>query len=369
MNRFLCQLNGTIFDNSTGLQLTQKLSDISMYILPILALVGNSITLLVILSNSQFNRSSFSVYIKAMAISDTFVLIFKLISYQNKTAKYFYFSSLCTILIFLSEASGLFSIWIIVSITIERTLAVLFPLHKKKFISVYRARFIVLIIGISTIIFSSRVLIIPIDTSIEQKRLCHPMNGWHYYRRVNKTITEFVYCYIPLTIVIIGNLLTICTVKRSVVQRHDMLRNSTYEQKRQMNLNETQLMFMLLIVTLMFIVYFVPFTIIELIQLWGLPFGICFTQKSFEIYIIIRSLSELLRDLNFCTNFIIYCISGRRFRYALISLFKRLHRQSSLTSQNFEINRIRSDYLLNKKYCEHRPNHLSARNTMEETQF
>ncbi len=134
MNRFLCQLNGTIFDNSTGLQLTQKLSDISMYVLPILALVGNSITLLVILSNSQFNRSSFSVYIKAMAISDTFVLIFKLISYQNKTAKYFHFSSLCTILIFLSEASGLLSIWIIVSITIERTLVVLFPLHKKKFI-------------------------------------------------------------------------------------------------------------------------------------------------------------------------------------------------------------------------------------------
>jgi len=369
MNRFLCELNGTILHNSTRLQFTQKLGDISLYILPILALVGNSITLLVILSNPQFNRLSFSVYIKAMAISDTFVLIFKLISYQNKTYKNFYFSSLCTILVCCSEACALLSIWIIVSITIERTLAVLFPLHKKKFISVYRARFIVLIIGISTVIFSSRVLIIPIDTSIEQKKRCHPVHGWHYYRRVNKAITEFGYCYIPLTIVIIGNLLTICTVKRAVVQRHDMLRNSTSEQKRQINLNETQLMFMLLIVTLMFIVYFVPFTIIEIIQLWGLPFGICFTQKSFEIYMIIRSLSELLKDLNFCTNFIIYCVSGRRFRYALISLFKRVRRQSSLTSQNFESNRNRSDYLLNKKYCEHRPNHLSTRNTMEESQF
>jgi G protein-coupled receptor 139 len=355
-------------DNATAFQFTEQLNDISMYILPILALVGNSITLLVILTNPQFNRSSFSVYVKAMAISDTFVLIFKLLSYQNKTSKYFYFSSLCTILIFCSEASVLLSIWIIVSITIERTLVVLFPLHKKKFVSVYRARSIVIIIGILTIIFSTRVLIIPIDKSIEHIRRCHPMPGWQSYRRINKTITEFGYCHIPLTIVIIGNLLTICTVKRAVVQRHDMFRNSTYEQKRQMNSNEKQLMLMLLIVTLMFIVYFVPFTIVEIIQRWGLPFGICFTQKSFEIYMIIRSLSELLKDLNFCTNFIIYCVSGRRFRYALISLFKRLHRRSSLTSINFDSNRNRSDYLL-KRYCEPRTNYLSARNTIEESQF
>jgi len=368
MNRFLCEPNGIILDNSTAYQFSQKLGDISMYLLPILALAGNSLTLLVILYNPQFNRSSFSVYVKSMAISDTLVLIFKVLSYQNKTSNIFYFPSLCTILIFCGEASVLLSIWIIVSITIERTLVVLFPLHKRKFVSAYRARFTILIIAILTIIFSARILIIPIDISIEQKKRCHPMPNWDSYRRLNATITEFGYCYIPLTIVIIGNFLTICTVKRAVIRRHDMLISNPYQQKRQTDLNEKQLVLMLFIVTLMFIVYFVPFTIINVISRWGLPFHLCFTQKSFEIYLIIRALCILLKDLNFCTNFIIYCVSGRRFRHALILLFKRLHPQSSLTSQNFESNKYRSDYLL-KKYCEPRHNHFSAKHTIEESQF
>lgn len=367
MNRFMCELNGTVIDNSPGYQFSTKLGNVSMYLLPILALAGNSLTIFVIIFNSQFNRSSFSVYVKAMAISDTSVLIFKLLSYQNKTSSY-YFPSLCTILIFCGEASVLLSIWIIVSITIERTLVVSFPLHKNKFVSTYRARFTVLIIAISAIIFSARVLIIPIDQSDGQKRRCHPLPSWRVYRRLNITITEFGYCYIPLTIVIIGNFLTICTVKRAVIRRQDMVTNNSSKQKRLMDSNEKQLMLMLLIVTLMFIVYFVPFTITNVISRWGLPFNLCFTQKSFEIYFVIRSLSELLKDLNFCTNFIIYCVSGRRFRYALVLLFKRLHRQSSMNSQNFDSNRNRSDYLL-KKYSEQKPNHLSTRNTMEESQF
>jgi hypothetical protein len=368
MNRFLCEPNNLTLGNSTAYQFSQKLGVISLYILPILALAGNSLILLVVLSNAQFKHSSFSVYVKSMAISDTSVLIFKFLSYQNKTSKSFYFSSMCTILIFCAEASVLLSIWIIVSITIERTLVVLFPLDKNKFVSVYRARFTVLIIGILTICFAARVLIIPIDKSIKQERRCHPMSNWVSYRRINLTINDFGYCYIPLTIVIIGNCLTICTIKRAGIRRHDMLIENWTKQKRRIDSNENQLLFMLFIVTLMFIVYFVPFTIINVISRWGLPFNLCFTQKKFEIYTIIRALCELLKDLNFCTNFIIYCLSGRQFRSAFISLFKSFRRQSSLSSNNLELKRNHSDYLL-KRYSEQRLIHLSSRNATEESQF
>jgi G protein-coupled receptor 139 len=368
MNRFLCEPNSTVYDNSTVSQFSQKLVLTSVYILPVLALAGNSLILVVILNNAQFNRSSFSVYVKSMAISDTFVLIFKLASYLNKESKK-YFPSLCTILPFCSEASVLLSVWIIVTITIERTLVVLFPLHKNKFVSTYRARFTVMIIGIVTIIFSIRLLIIPIDTTIQQTKRCHPTSQqWISYRRVNKIITEFAYCYIPLAIVIIGNLLTVCTVKRAVIRRHDMLTNNSYQQKRQSDSSENQLMLMLLIVTLMFIVYFVPYTITSVISRKGLPFHRCFTTEGIKIFFLIHRLSELLKDLNFCTNFIIYCISGGRFRRALIMFLKNVYRRSPLNSQSFENNRNRSDYLL-KKYSERRTIHLSAKNTIEESQF
>ncbi|CAF1079327.1 unnamed protein product [Adineta steineri] len=336
MNRFLCDPHDLMLNNMTAFKFSQKLSNISIYVLPILALVGNSLTLLVVFNNIQLNHSSFSVYIKSMAISDTLVLLFKFISYQNKESKY-YFSSMCTILIFCGEASVLLSIWTIVAITIERTLVVLFPLHIKKFVSVYRARVLTTIIAILTIIVSARLLIIPIDTSVKQTKRCHPQLNWHSYRQLNMTITQFGYIYIPLPIVIIGNLLTICTVKKAVIQRHDLLTHGN----RSTQSNENQLMLMLLMVTLMFIVYFVPFTLTNIISRWGLPFNICFTTKAFEIYIILRALCEFLKDLNFCTNFIIYCISGRRFRHAFYSLHKCNTQQSINTSQYSETNKDR----------------------------
>ena len=85
-------------------------------------------------------------------------------------------------------------------------------------------------------------------------------------------------------------------------------------------------------------------------------------------FILTHRFAELLKDLNFCTNFIIYCISGRRFRYALVSLIKRIHGRTSFHSPSMDKNRFRSDYLL-KKYCDGKPVPLSTKNTMEESQF
>ncbi|CAF2885332.1 unnamed protein product [Rotaria sp. Silwood2] len=326
MNRFLCEPNSLMFNSSAAFHFSQTLSYTSIHALPIIALATNSLILLVVLTNSRLNRSSFSVYVKSMAISDTLVLVLKLISFENKTSKAFYWPSMCTILVFLSDASTLLSVWIIVLITVERALVVLFPLRIKKFISSCRARILIVLITIMSLIFSTRVLFIPIDVSLEQKKRCHPISSWQKYRQLNATITEFTLCFIPLSIVIIGNCITLHTVKRAVFRRHQTLTNHVYHRKRHYEANENQLMLMLLIVTLMFTVYFLPFTIINVILRWGLPFGLCFTQKSFEAYLIIRSLCEFLKDLNFCTNFMIYCISGRRFRYAFFSLIRRCHR-------------------------------------------
>lgn len=367
MNRFLCEKNSLTSSNSTSSQLSQKIVFISIYALPILGLAGNSLILLVILGNTHFKRSSFSIYVKSMAVSDTFVLTFKFFSYINKETKYYY-PSLCTILTFCSEASVFLSVWIIVSINVERTLVVLFPLHKKKFVTASRARMIVIIIASLSILFSIRLLIIPVDTSSNQSKRCHSTSlKWITYRRVNKIITEFFYCYIPLTIVIIGNILAVFAVKRAVIRRHDFLTNNSYRKERRFEAHENQFMLMLFIVTIMFIIYFVPFTITSVITRTGLPFGICFTKRMMRNFILTHRFTELLKDLNFCTNFIIYCISGQRFRYALVSLIKQIHGRTSFHSLSV-YNRIRSDYLL-KTYCDGKIVPISSKNTMEESQF
>jgi hypothetical protein len=140
-----------------------------------------------------------------------------------------------------------------------------------------------------------------------------------------------------------------------------MLLEKSDQQKRTMNSNKNQLTLMLLIVTIMFIVYFVPFTIINIISRVGLPFKLCFTPESIEIYATIRAFADCLKDLNFCTNFIIYCVSGRRFRHGFFSLFKIFKRQLSFTSRDLESQQNRNDFLLKIR--------LSRKNTIEETNF
>ncbi len=367
MNRFFCDANGSIFNSSTGYHFSQTLGHISIYMLPILALAGNSLIILVLLTNSNLNRSSFAVYVKSMAVSDTLVLVLKLLSFENKTSKIFYWPSMCTILVYLSEASVLLSVWTIVLITIERTLVVLFPLHIKAFVSAWRARVLITLLALLSLIFSARVLFIKIDVSPGQNRRCHPISEDQRYRKLNATITEFAYCFIPLSIVIIGNCVTLNTIKRALYQRNEILTNHTYHQKQQSKTNENQLMLMLLIVTLMFMVYFLPFTIMNIILRWGLPFGLCFTPQYFGNYLIIRSLCELLKDLNFCTNFIIYCISGRQFRYALFSLVHRRRSQLFSSVRLQDITKQCSERLLQqstRKTCL-----LTSKQTFVESQF
>ncbi|UJR30541.1 hypothetical protein I4U23_018071 [Adineta vaga] len=367
MNRFLCPENRITANASTANQFFQTTTFISIHVLPILALAGNSLIILVILTNSQLNRSSFSVYVKSMAVSDTLVLVLKLLSFENKTSKYFYRPSLCTGLVFLSDASVLLSVWTIVLITIERTLVVVYPLHIKKFVSACRARLFILLIATCSVLLSARILILQIDNSPNPKIRCQPLDAWQSYQKVNGTITEFLSCFIPLTIVITGNFITLYTVKRAVFQRHQILTHQSSIQKRQVDTNENQLMLMLLIVTLMFIVYFVPYTITNVILRWGLPFGSCFTRQAFEAYLYIRSLSELLKDFNFCTNFIIYCISGRRFRYALFSLIRRRKSQLATSTRYQDSSRQRGERVLQQS--SRKLYNLSQKQTYEESQF
>lgn len=370
MNRFICDPDNLALNNSSIHSFSQKLSDISLYILPILALAGNSLTLLVFWTSTQLNQSSFSVYVKSMAISDTLVLLFKLFSYLNKTLKSIYFPSLCTVLVFCCDASALISIWIIVFITIERTLVVLFPLHTKKLVSVCRARILIVTIAVVMVIFSARTLFVPIETNTDQKKRCYPSADWQSYIKLNATISEFTYCYIPLTIVVIGNIITLYTVKRAGVHRQRVLTNNSYRKKEHItNLNENQLMLMLFVVTLMFIVYFVPYTITNVIARWGLPFHLCFTQKMFDVYQVIRAFSVLLKDFNFCTNFIIYCISGRRFRYALIALIRGQPEPLNGTSRYGENSRQIGQRLLQMNSERRSMRALTRVNTMEESQF
>ncbi|CAF0892563.1 unnamed protein product [Adineta ricciae] len=369
MNRFLCNPNDAPSNISSAQQFFQVTSFISIHALPVFALAGNSLILLVILTNSQLNRSSFSVYVKSMAISDTLVLVLKLLSYENKTSKLFYWPSLCTGFVFLTDTSVLLSVWTIVLITIERTLVVVYPLHIKKFVSVRRARMFIFLIATCSIVLSARVLLLSIDVSPSQKNRCQPEANWYGYYKVNGTITEFVSCFIPLTIVITSNCITLYTVKRAVFQRHQILSHQIATQKRPLDTNENQLMLMLLVVTLMFMVYFLPYTITNVILRWGLPFGLCFTRRAFEVYLYIRTLSELLKDLNFCTNFIIYCISGRRFRYALFSLIRRQKKRMSSTVKYQENSRQHGDRPLQHSTSTRKFNNLTQKPTYEESQF
>ncbi|CAF0872644.1 unnamed protein product [Didymodactylos carnosus] len=318
MNRYMCNdTSPNSYLNATAYVIQIKLVLASIYVLPVISLIGNSLTIIVLQTNQQLNRSSFAVYAKTLAISDTLVLFCKLLSYENKRHQR-PFKFLCIAFQFLAESAVLVSVWTVVLITTERAIIVLFPLHIKKFISGYRARVLVILSAVLITISSSRLLVIKMDKNINTR--CQPRQEWIRYIEISLRITEFAYIYIPLTIITVGNCLSCWTLRRALNERRSILKSAIYKHKR-LETNENQLIIMLFIVTVMFIFYFMPFTVMRIIPRTGL-FGKCFTSSGFSSYLLIRTLCEFMKDLNFCSHFFIYCISGRSFRNALGSLIR-----------------------------------------------
>ena len=119
---------------------------LNMYGTPVIILIGfvaNTLSFLVF-SMPRLRQQSSSVYLKALALSDNGFLVSLSIGwFSSLNMDLIHKEGFCQLFVLITYVCSFLSVWNIASFTIERYIAVIYPLHRNWLCTVYRARIIV----------------------------------------------------------------------------------------------------------------------------------------------------------------------------------------------------------------------------------
>ena len=142
-------LNGTLVndtddsDSDPGWRnLVEGIERYYIFILISLGTIGNCISVLVFFT-TKLRKLSSSFYLAALAISDTGFLIALFVAWLNSFGvPLFYITGLCKMNTYVTYVCSFLSAWLVVAFTVERFIAVRYPLRRPSMCTVARAKIV-----------------------------------------------------------------------------------------------------------------------------------------------------------------------------------------------------------------------------------
>ena len=294
-----------------------------------LGLVGNSLVF-VVLNKSSMKQTTCSIYLRFLAVFDSLVLcvalvrhwIINIMDYDLRD----YSPFVCMIHTWATYWVSYTSAWLLVSVTVERCVCVWFP-HKVKTFCTKRKTYIIIIaiILIMALTNSHFIYILgkDIDTTKNWTR-CHNIYEDSNVLTFTWPWVDFlIYSLFPSTILSVCNISVIYKVissNRRIIQNSSS--NETNSQNSSVTFRRSQessLTAMLLVTSITYIVCTAPFCI-HIIYYASFARKVFDDTKSAAVVGLVFAVVNMLQFTNNCINFILYCVSGRRFRAELKTL-------------------------------------------------
>ncbi|XP_050418795.1 probable G-protein coupled receptor B0563.6 [Patella vulgata] len=281
--------------------------------------------------------TSLTCYVALLAIVDNTTLVIKLThlllqDYNLKIMSNFE----CKILTFLGNVFLNYASWIIVAMSIERFVAVWFPLKlginwtiKRSFLSM----------GI-LFLFLSGVYIHLLWTITSYYGSCEIGEVYHNYfiTKIWYWISACLYAIFPCIILFVFNFLIIIGIRKSADEHKTLtLSPSTATPHRDVTI-------MLIVVSVVFLILTAPICIFLLLGQTWLPhrYSDEFAQK-----VLCQQIAYVLCDTNHAVNVFLYFLSARRFRRH----FNEIYRCSHSSSPDTVLLRNRTYRYTNKLQC------------------
>ena len=284
-----------------------------------IGIIGNSLSIL-ILSRKRMRKHTSAFYFTVLAVTDLLVLtvgllrnfIEALIGYDPIRT---YSQESCKIHTFLVYFLGQFSAWVLSSVTAERFISVWFPfkaryLRTRKNAAIGLVILAVFLSSVDVHFFWTRGLSALANDTVK----CIPLDKYSHFTKVIWNILDsLLLTYIPSACMIALNILIIIKLKLlrwrnkgGVIFAHDS--NST---------RVNTMTAMLLTVTFTFVVLMTPLTLYLIGQndWWEYQH---YHDSSFRIYF---AAANQLMYMNNAINFLLYYVSGNRFRKEFKELF------------------------------------------------
>ena len=289
------------------------INNYKFYFLMAVTLIGNSLSLLAV--RRRFRTSSSCFYIANLAIWDTLLIWNKGIGVFLTLNDVTVGDVGCKALTYTQNVSNFVSNWTVVAMTVERFLAVTYPLKISRWCTVYRARMTVLAIVIFSALVNSIYLITVVETKGDTSSCDYIRSQKEMMSKIWSWVDVCLYAYLPLMITLVLNISIIKTVSQASRQR------ATMGGGQQQSDNQRQVTVMLLTVSVTFFVLLTPYSILYVYVNAGF-WNYRETYKGWATYLLLFVLFKLLSDTNNCINFFLYVVSGNMFRDELALLFK-----------------------------------------------
>ena len=288
-----------------------------------LGLIGNSLTVLIL--SRRVMRSSTNYYLGALAIWDTVVLICTalLIGIPGTRAEWYtkyVFAYVVSYMYPLALSAQTATIWLTVSFTVERYIAVCHPLRAASMCTIHRAKLVIVCVSIGASLYNlprwfdyQPLKVTEVDTTgnityIELGRTAFSRNPV-YLQIYLSWLYVPIMCIIPLVLLSVLNTFLILAVRKSKKQQQDM----NVKQSRENNVT-----IMLVSVVVVFIICQVPALV------YNLAYAInnTYVDESYG-YKVLSTIRNFLVNLNSAVNFLLYCAFGQKFRRIFIHTFCR----------------------------------------------
>lgn len=353
-------LRGRLITHDLALQWPCELREYWSQLLPLTAVIENLLhygTIVIIVFGLVFNLMSMIVfttkgmrkhsqnsYLLALAIYESNVLVFNFMvgvlraQHSDIINRVFEDNEwLCITHSVVVELFNLLSIWMLVCMTVERCVVVIFPLKASKLCSLRNSRITVIVATlILSLISCHKILVSGFEgDSVYGYKAC-------ITNRIKLSSAIYVYValntWLPMVIIITANIVILVCIYRT---RNKLTAFGSRNTKapgrgrsRQDRLTRTMIM-----ISLAYIVLLLPLGITQMVELfWNstrkcIPSAILQQQLKYIEYRrrqlllkCIRSLCFFVYQVNYSVNFFIYCLSNPKFRLALRSFLPCLRK-------------------------------------------
>ena len=344
-----------------------------IYIPPVLLVLGTIGNLLsfVIMAKNMLKVSTYS-YLAVLAIMDLLVLYIGLLRMWIGAFALdiqHYSNLMCKTVTFLGYVSSVTSVWLIIAVTIERFIAVKFPLRAPRMCNVTRARIVIVTVIIAICLLNSHIF-----WTVELQPKGHNVTTYvceaseqHavLVSEVWPWVDAAVYSFVPFVIITILNILIVRQVlyareRRTKLQNIELTTNFLRPKGSHKRPSESskKLTCMLLAVSFTFLLTTLPMNLLLIVNVFMNNDDSGDQQsmrKRYAHVTLARTVVELLMYVNHSVNFFLYCATGRKFRRQVKDmfcmcfegdfqtfLFRRNRRFSGSTMASCRLSRINS---------------------------
>lgn len=224
-----------------------------LYYIPfiiLLGLVGNLLSCVVFLKTHLKLRSS-SYYLAALATTDFSFLMSLLLVWLNSTIgwKVFNNNGWCETLVYVSAVCSSLSVWLIVAFTVERFIAVQYPLHRPHMCTVARAKTIILVLTILALVSHSYSFVTAgVVKNQGGDEMCELKAEYWQTMRIISIIDSIASLIVPLVLIIVMNTMimrNLLKFGRRFNQEPGYTTNCSNREKSDINLNQIPVSFLL----------------------------------------------------------------------------------------------------------------------------